>query len=525
MHIRFFTAKFISFFIISILFCSCEIKSPALPNYDIDLRIPFTIKNYNIFDIIDRSNNIGIDSSNNNLLFIYGESNYRRIFGEDIKFDGIKKTFVTSASTLELDTIITINDSTFVTGMDFLTGDLNFTFYNDLESNYSFDATIKNLFQKNSNDTVRINGTVNSGKNLTINLNLSDHYIKNNKPDNQLYIRILFNSAVPVPVKFSYVLSEYSIKSMQGILKPLNTGVSFEEILDPFGSDVPEGELSFSNITPDKNFFVVKKFTELYQVDFRNISLVGENKNGHRVRLKYLKYGEPGDKIDTIFSLTLPQKDDSLAYPINENNSNILEFINNIPKKIFLERTDFLNFDYQEGAVNYTDSLSLKLILQVPLNVSITKPVIFRDTADVGIDNEEQRNNLDKAKKLIFTLTSVNGIPLKNVAKVLVLDSNFNPLLPITLMISNNQDSSVIFNAGSVGPDGYSSLPTLTSYSAVLDSTDISKIKRMGKIIFENQLFTDPNYIPDPFNNVKIRSGDKISIAGFGTLSYRLDFD
>lgn len=525
MHIRFIVPKFISLLLISILFGSCEIKSPALPNYDIDLRIPFTIKNYNIFDIIDRSNNIGIDSSDNNLLFIYGESNYKRTFGEDIKFDGIKETFVTAPSTLQLDTLITFNDSTFVTSLDFLTGNLNFNFYNDLESKYSFEAKIKNLFQKGSNDTVRIDGTVNPGNNISIALKLADHYIKNNLPDNQLQIEILFNSEIPVPVKFSYVLSEYSIKSIQGILKPLNTGISNEEILDPFGSDVPEGELSFSHITPDRNFFVVKKFTELYQVDFRNISIVGENKNGHRVRLKYLEYGEPGNKIDTVFSLTLPQKEDSLAYPINENNSNILEFINNIPKKIFLERTDFLNFDYQEGAVNYTDSLSLKLILQVPLNVSITKPVIFRDTADVGIDNEEQRNNLDKAKKLIFTLTSVNGIPLKNVAKVLVLDSNFNPLLPITLMISNNQDSSVTFNAGSVGPDGYSSLPTITSYSAVLDSAAISKIKHMGKIIFENQLFTDPNYIPDPLNNVKIRSGDRISIAGFGTLSYRIDFD
>ena len=502
--------------LLSISLSSCELKSPSLPNYDIDLRIPFSIKSYNVFDIINRSSNIGIDSLNNNIIFIYGESNYRRVFGEDIKFDGIKETFITAPSTLQLDTSVTFNDSTFITTMDFLSGSLTFKFFNSLGSDYTINAVIKNFFHKQNNDTVRLSFTINAGSEKNIILKLRDYYINNKTPDNRLNVRISFNSSVPVPVNFSYILSEYSIENMSGILKPLNTGISKDEVLDPFGSDVPEGELFFSDITPDKNFFVVKKFREIYQVDFRNISIIGENKNGHRVRLKYLKTGKPGDQIDSVFSLILPQKVDSLAYPINEDNSNIREFINNIPKKIFVERTDFLNNTYQEGSVNYQDSLSLKLILQVPLNVSITKPIVFRDTADVGIHDEDQRKDLDKAKKLVFTLTSQNGIPLKTVAKVLVLDSLFNPLLPISLILGNLQDSSVTFNAGNVGADGFSTTSTITSYSAVLDSADISKIKRMGKIIYENKLFTDPNHIPDPLNSVKIRSGDRISIAGFG---------
>ncbi|HAY35167.1 MAG TPA: hypothetical protein PK536_03145 [Ignavibacteria bacterium] len=518
-------ARTVLLLLITVSISSCELKSPSLPNYDIDLRIPFSVKSYNVFDIINRSGNIGIDSLNNNIIFIYGESNYRRVFGEDIKFDGIKKTFITSPSTLQLDTFITFNDSTFISTMDFLTGSLTFKFFNSLGSDYSVNAVIKNFFNKQNNDTVRLSFTVNAGSEKNITLELRDFYIKNKTPENILKIRISFNSPVPVPVNFSYTLSEYSIDNLEGRLKPLNTGISKDEVLDPFGSDVPEGELFFSEITPNKNFFVVKKFREIYQVDFRNISIIGENKNGHRVRLKYLKTGKPGDQIDSIFSLTLPQKDDSLAYPINEDNSNVREFINNIPKKIFVERTDFLNLNYQEGSVNYQDSLSLKLILQVPLDVSITEPIIFRDTADVGISDEDQRKELDKAKKLVFTLTSQNGIPLKTVAKVLVLDSLYNPLLPVSFILGNLPDSSVTFNACDVGTNGFSSTSTVTSYSAVLDSADISKIKRMGKIIYENKLFTDPKHIPDPLNSVKIRSGDRINIAGFGTLTYRIDPD
>ncbi|MBS1516736.1 MAG: hypothetical protein JSS91_01470 [Bacteroidetes bacterium] len=501
----------------------CEIRTPALPNYDIDLRIPFSFKNYNIFDIINRSGNVGVDSSNNNIIYIYGESNYKRVFGEDIKFDGIEKTSITAPSTLLLDTFIVINDSTYVTEMDFLTGNLNFNFYNDLNTEYTFNATVRNLFDVKNQDTVRLTGTVMPGNEKTLKLDLADYFIKNDNPENNLKLKISFESPVPVPVNFSYTLSQYSIRNITGILKPLNTGLSSDEVLDPFGSDVPEGVLSFANITPDRNFFVVKKFTELYQVDFRNISIIGENKNGHRVRLKYLKNGNEGDIIDTVFSLTLNQNTDSLAYPINEDNSNILEFINNIPKRIFIERTDFLNKDYSFGSVNYQDSLSLKLVMQVPLDVSITKPIIFRDTADAGITDEDQIKELDRSKKLIFTLSSNNGIPLKTVTTVMLLDSFYKPLIPISFIVGNMPDSSVTFNAGSVDNNGYSSLPTETSYSAVLDSTYISRIKRIGKIIYEYRLYTDPKYIPDPLNNVKIRSGDRVLISGFGTLTYRIE--
>ncbi|MBK8983873.1 MAG: hypothetical protein IPM38_16535 [Ignavibacteria bacterium] len=138
--------KTVLLILLSISLCSCELKSPSLPNYDIDLRIPFSVKSYNVFDIINRSSNIGIDSLNNNIIFIYGESNYKRVFGEDIKFDGIKETFITAPSTLQLDTFVTFNDSTFITTMDFLTGSLTFRFFNSLGSDYTINAVIKNFF-------------------------------------------------------------------------------------------------------------------------------------------------------------------------------------------------------------------------------------------------------------------------------------------------------------------------------------------------------------------------------------------
>ena len=519
------TRNGIMLLLLSFYITSCEIQEPSLPTWDVDLNIPFTSKSYNIFDIIKRNSNVGFDSLNNGLVFIYGETNYKRSFGEDIKFDGVKTTEINAASTFRLDTSIVVDDSTFVTRTEFLNGKLSFNFLNNSADNYSVNAHINNLFRISDNDTARIAGDVYPGEIKLIELDLSQYYIKNDKPDNKLRLTLIFNSDKPVPVSFNYALSEYSVKLIEGRLKPLNTGQTYDEVLDPFGSDVPEGEINFASVTPNKNFFVAKKFSDIYQVDFTNLSIVGINKNGKRVRLKYLRDGNQGGKIDSVFSLTLPSDMDSISFPINEDNSNILEFINNVPKKIEVKRVDFLNLSYKEGTVNYTDSISLKLLIQMPLDISISEPIIFRDTSDAGIDDEEQRNNLDDAKHLDFTFRSVNGFPLRATAKLLVLDSFYTPLLAITKIVGNQSDSSVQINSAGVGADGFVNNIVTTVFRAELDSEQIRKLKSMGKIIYEYQLFTDPNILNSSGSTVKIRGSDVVRIISFGKITYRLNSD
>lgn len=509
--------------IISVYFYSCEIKEPTAPEWNVNLNLPFTSKSYDIFDIIKKSGNVGYDSLNNDFVYLYGESDYERKFGEDIKFDGYPETNINALTAVQFDTSLTIDDSTFILKADFLNGNLSFKFLNS-SSDYSVRASIKNLFQNSDNDTARIDANVNTNSPTIINLNLENYHLKNSNPDNTLKMRIYFQSASQFPVSFSYELSEYSIKTFEGRLKPLNTGISTDEVLDPFGSDVPEGEINFASISPNKNFIILKKYSDLYQVDFANISLIGENKNGNRVRLKYLKYGNSGDPVDSIFTLTLASGRDSTVFPMNQDNSNILEFINNIPKKIILVRNDILNSSYQNGMVKYTDSLTIKLQIQVPLDISITKPIVFSDTVDAGISDESQRKELDNAKNLQFSLITENRIPLKAVSKILILDSAFNTLLAISKIVGNQPDSTVTVNAAPVGVNGFSNNVNTTVFSAELDSAQINLLKQMGKVIYEYKLYTDPNLIPPPLTTVKISGSNLIKFTGFGKLKYRINF-
>lgn len=508
---------------IMILNSGCQINEPNLPSWDVGLNLPVSDKSYDIFDIIERSENIGIDSLNGNNIFIYGTSKYKRELGDDIEFDGIQKTPVKAPSVFSIDTSLVFDDSTFVRRADFLTGVLKFVFNNITSQDYSVDAVIANMFRVDNGDTVRFSRQVAAGGSQTVEIPLSEIMMRNESPDNRFRLRANFNSAQPVLVDFTYELSPYSIRSIEGRMRPLGTGKNFDEVLDPFGSDVPEGSVNFAYIVPNTNFLTLRRHSSNFQVDFSNISLVGENKNGTRIRLKYLRTGIPGDPLDSMFSLTLPKETDSLSFPINQDNSNILEFINNVPQKIILERTDYLNLSYEEGHLSYTDSLIIRFDIQVPLDVSITKPISFTDTADVGFDDEDLRSEMDKSGSAKLFLRGVNGLPLKGVVKARMLDSSYNELLPITFLVSNSADSTSTIGAAPVGQNGYTSSPRENLYSVELDSVKIQKLKRIGKIVYEYKLYTDPEQITPPRTTVRVRSTDMVKTLIYGNLKYRFD--
>lgn len=519
--------KFLAAFVALSSFCfvsGCQINDPDLPSWDVTLNLPISDESYDIFDIIERSNNIGIDSTNGNTVFIYGETKYRRVLGEDVKFDGIKLTNVSAPSTFKLDTSLVFDDSTYILRADFLNGVLRFSFNNSSGTEYTVNAVLRNLFRSDpSKDTVRFSEIVPAGGQRILEVQLSECYLKNDKESNMLRLGMEFLSAQPVQVDFSYELSQYSIRSITGRMRPLNTGKNFDEVLDPFGSDVPEGAVSFATVVPNTNFLVLKRYSSTYQVDFRNITLIGENKNGNRVRLKYLKNGNTGDPVDTVFSLTLPQEQDSLAFPINTDNSNILEFLNNIPKKIFLERVDYINLSYEEGNLSYTDSLTINFRIQVPLDVSITKPVVFTDTLDIGIDDSDLRDEMNKISGMKLNISGRNGLPLKGVLRADIYDSSFNFLLPASFLAGRNLDSTITVGAAKVGADGFVLQTRETTIGAELDSAQIQALKRMGKLVIEYRLFTDPEQIVPPGTTVKVRSSDVTRALLFGAFRYRVE--
>lgn len=508
--------------LLTALIFGCDLEEPAAPSWDVTANIPFTNKNYNVFDIIKKSGNLGADSGNNNQIFLLGESDFTKPFGATIVTgEGHLESFLAPAA-FQFDTAVSFDDSTVVRDISFLGGQMTFKFFNQSQQSYTVDLIVKNLLRNNSNDTARVNAiNVQPGIPREININLAEFHMTNETATNKIKLKLVY--AVPAEVNFNYSVSPFAIKTVRGFLKPVNTG-SREIVIDnPYGSDVPEGQIQLGSIASDKNAIIVKRYTTLFQVDFLNVSIVGINKNGNRVRFRYWKNGNPGDAVDSVFRLCLPSNKESVAYNITTANSNILEFLNNIPQKIIMQRTDFLNLPYAEGTAAYQDSVTLDFNVNIPLDFSITKPITFRDTMDVGISDSEQREKMDFTKGVNFNLKVNNGLPLLASAKMLICDSSFNTLIAITSIMGNQPDSSLSLSAATVGYDGFVNAPAQSNYNISLDSLQITKLKRMGKIIYEYNFLTDANHIPSPGTTVKIRGNDLIRVMSFGSVGYRIE--
>jgi hypothetical protein len=122
-----------------------------------------------------------------------------------------------------------------------------------------------------------------------------------------------------------------------------------------------------------------------------------------------------------------------------------------------------------------------------------------------------------------FSLLGSNGLPLKGIVKAILLDSSYNLLLPLTFLVGNTPDSSVTVGAALVGPEGFTVNSKESLYTTELDSAQIQKIKKMGKIIFEYRLYTDPDQILPPRTTVKVRSSDVTKAIVFGNFNYRIE--
>ncbi|MGB4850910.1 MAG: hypothetical protein WBQ38_01225, partial [Ignavibacteria bacterium] len=77
---HFVSGVFIYVFVTFVL-SGCEINQPTIPDWNLDINLSFSQKSFNIFDILKRSGNIGFDSSENETVFLFGESAYSRKFG------------------------------------------------------------------------------------------------------------------------------------------------------------------------------------------------------------------------------------------------------------------------------------------------------------------------------------------------------------------------------------------------------------------------------------------------------------
>lgn len=510
-----------------ILISSCDLQHPSAPSWLVDANLPLTDKYSTIMEIFEEDSNIYHDSLGNTIFSNRSHSSQK--YQKDIRMNGIPNTLIiipTQVSDTNL--LLPFDDSTFVSYAEFEPSEpeglltLNFNPAPGFVP-YSINLTITTLTEISSGNPYTIARTI-SNNTVTENINLSSYRFSNPTPTNLLSLRISATSSQLLPASFSYSISNTLIKIAAGRIEPVNLGVKDTLLHKPFGDyEIIGGILNFSRVYEEKTYIVVRRAKGNLQTDIKNISMEGINVNGRRIKFKYLRYdtvGAPPQPIDSVFNLRLPAGLDSATYYVNTTNSNVLDFINNLPQNVFLSRNTVINSNYGEGIIDNSDSISINVSIEVPLHFSVVEPPTIKDTIFKRITDTTAREKLANVRNVDATLYITNALPLYSTVRMFILDTNGSTLFSLIEVVTPYQGDSIYVPPAPIDQNGYVIAPVRHQYNGIIDSVNVLKLLDMHKIVYQYELYTEPNVPPTLDGRVRIRGSDFIRHLSFATFRY-----
>lgn len=502
----------------------CDLQNPSAPNWYVDANLPLLEKVHTIYSLLRNEHNIGYDENANAYLSDKAKSADR--LQNKFRLNGTGDVNLKLPTMLDTMVAAPFDDSTFVTTLYFEAStpaaNLSYTFQpTATNSPYTITITAVNLIS--GGQPLKITENI-SDKPKSGNIDLTGYNIQNPVPSNMIVLQVGVVSSSYETADISYNISPFYVRSVSGTIKPLSLGENDTTLLSPFGKHDISGSMDFVNINEAKTYIVVKRSVGSYQTDIKDIRFRGINNNGTVVDLKYLKYdttGAPTQPIDSIFNVRLPAGVDSMVYPVNNTNSNIIEFIRNIPENIQYVHTVHLNSNYGSGTFESQDSVYFYLSIEVPFHFSILDPLYYQDTIIKKITDTLAIKRLKTTDMVEATLYLRNSLPLMASVRMYMLDSLNNLLFTVTqFMTNNNGADSVLLQAAPVDNDGYVTNYVEHTFTGIIDSLHVKQLLQMRKIVYSYRLYTDPNQIPTPDGKVRIRGTDYIKQTSFGTFKY-----
>ena len=504
-----------------VIVSGCQIKDFVSPEYDVDANLPFITRYYSVMSMLKGNQNVYVDSLSNDVI-LTGNVNSKDDLANSINFNGVNVS--NNVVIYNRDTVISLkfDDSSSVRTAYFIDGTLSLKFNNTNNFPYNVTLRIQNLKSRTSNLPYQITGSVPANSSTTQLLSLATYYIDNgNVLSNKLDFFISTSSSQPVGFgSFDYNVSPVHLSSVSGKVKPNPSLALVDSTNGPLGTNAPNQPLTLAAIK--KSEIKIHNFVST-QVDFKKAYFYGYNKSAGTTKRLFYDYDGNGT-LDSFYNVTIPARPSGSGYgekilDINTSNSNILEFMGNVPDKIIFMRDQYINLNNQDVSLESKDSILTFFNVEIPLRFQSTLYNSYKDTIKSGF-TPQQMIDVDKSYSLKITTTITNAIALKLKAKIVIEDSSGVPLVYLTGQFANqNPDSFYVLDAADVGPDG-SVLPggqKTKQIEVEISRENIQAIKRYGRVYIELKYITNPNA-----GIVRLKGDDFAYVRSQGVLQYRI---
>ena len=514
----------ISFFAVLFQGCVSLPSDVIMPQWDTDLNLPITTKNYSLNDIIKSPNYLSINSQDSTYM-ITSDS-----LGQNVSVS----QFIQLKTERSTPTAPVLAD-----GKTTIEGFLEFPDGAKLSqaaiSQGKFKIVAHNSFPTVVQLTINFPGITKDGAPFPITFSVPANTIsithiidfvnclyvqpanQISSEDGQLWIKAIATSATGlVVITFESFIYDFIFTSATGYL-PIKS-------LGTHSSSFP---LNIGDATKYRDKVVLKtgslslkgKYNSLaanpFVVGVNNLHLVGKRNHSQLTdTLKFTNQTSNSFKFDASGNY-------SSVY--DENNSNITSFITFLPDSIYVSAEYIMNPDDDPAykTVRFDDTISFATRFTSKSVLSI-KQATFTDTVNINID-QDKRDQILNGKGAQLTVDIQNAIPLNSWIKVILTDKDYHPLLIngsafVITKNTNGTDSVSIAGSQTDGNGNYVNY-SASNTTVTLDSVQIRQFSQNAyhAIVSITVETSHNNNVP-----VVVHASDWIKLNVFGRVTYRV---
>lgn len=517
-------------------------KEPVMPNWDVEMNIPITEKEYKVSELLDTSKNIKIVNQGGDDLYVILVDDIKNTFviQDDIyiPFNPVPKSLDVNGSSENGQPVINAiiynpkPESHISQGL-FKSGSIKMNLQNNGSNSVHYDLIMPGFKNIADNSLLIYSGEMAGNSTLALTIPLDKYKYSElpimeglNDTKNYTYQAaegfFIVGKATPVSgdvdvaFKSDVTSDKITIKKIVGRVEAAKLSNTVRTVKTDLGNDISNfTQVNFKEMSMTLNTHTFGEMSNT-KIKLDSLSIVGYKKS---------KSGQKYSPVSLLlnnqqyYSLDIIAGEQNQPVTFDNNNSNLQSFIRNLPQVIELRSTAILtrNHDDAEQVISSSDSINFVISINAPLKISATDAT-FQDTINVDDEiNNDDREDIVRATKASITLNIENHIPLGAWGKARFVDEHNNFLFAVHNKIGNTTVDSLFINPASVNADGIPTAPSNGNLTLYLEKDDIQKFKIAKYILVDLHMRTSPGSF------VKIRPSDFIKIKLFGGVNYHVD--
>ena len=528
-------AKTLIFLSLLITISGC-VKLPEeviAPQWDTEFNLPITNKTYKLAEIIKPQKYIGIDADSN---YIFYSDSYAYSTGIAEYLDLSNETSSESLDVIALNSEIGVYlkfpGKIKLSKAVFNEGILNFKYVNKSNSeSITVNIRIPGLTDP-TGQIITTQLTLAPGDSGTTEMLLNNcKYVKPpSQPDsldNGLLVNITASSnSNTAPANVGFIASGFKFKSAAGYIPPKSLDQIEHLIKLDLGNDIANfrGNIYLTGASLKLKAEYISANPNPFELELRNLQITGKTLiDGQQSQLTFKNTSGTNNPASTAINVRLGAIDTIF----NASNSSIDDFISFLPDELVIDASPVMNPDNDSNYKTVTEKDSIKMesyLTTQGIDLSsdamlALKKSTLDDTLELNIDQSDRNSILD-GKSASLSLQVKNYIPLTSWIKIILADSNYEPLA--TLTTGTDGVDSLKFEGAQINSTGQVIANSSSEQVINLDSTKIKSLANAYYAILSVSLETSSLNQTTP-TRIILKASDWVEIRAAGTVKYNIN--